>query len=128
MSIDLDIRLRSVERHLRRKHGEPRVLSAGEFMVLLSAFKASPVITMVAALTLVIGAAYTLWMVKRVFYGAVVSDQVAKLQDVSGVDWCVFVLLAVMLLGLGVYPNVLLDVMHSSVGHTLHLALSSKLT
>jgi NADH-quinone oxidoreductase subunit M len=100
----------------------------GEFMVLVSAFKASPVITMIAALTLIIGAAYTLWMVKRVFYGAVASDQVANLRDVSGVDWCVFVLLAAMLLGLGVYPNVLLDVMHSSVGHTLHLALSSKLT
>lgn len=100
----------------------------GEFMVLLSSFKASPIITAVAALTLVIGAAYTLWMVKRVFYGPIQNPAVAELQDVSGFDWWVFVLLAGVLLFLGLYPNAVLDVFHASVGHVLHLALSSKLT
>jgi NADH-quinone oxidoreductase subunit M len=100
----------------------------GEFMVLLSGFNASPLVTMTAALTLIIGAAYTLWMVKRVFYGEIANDQVAQLQDIGGVDLFVFVLLAAVLLVLGLYPNVLLNVMHASVGEVLHLALTSKLS
>ena len=99
----------------------------GEFMVLLSGFKASPVVTMAAALTLIIGAAYTLWMVKRVFYGEVASEQVAQLKDIGGVDLFVFVLLAAVLLVLGIYPNILLNVMHASVDKVFDLALTSKL-
>lgn len=100
----------------------------GEFMVVLSTFKASFWVTLLAASTLVIGAAYTLWMYKRVFFGEVVNEKVAALKDVSGVDKFTFVLLAAAVLWLGIYPQVLLNMFHASVGHLLHLVETTRLT
>lgn len=98
----------------------------GEFMVLLSSFQASPWITFAAASTLILSAAYTLWMVKRVVWGDIANPQVAKLKDIGCADVIVMSLLAVGVIGLGVYPNVLLNVFHSSVGHLMQLALAHK--
>jgi NADH-quinone oxidoreductase subunit M len=81
----------------------------GEFMVILSAFKASFWIAVFACLTLIIGAAYTLWMFKRVFFGPVANINISQLHDVSGPDWWVFVLLALGILVLGIYPQELLN-------------------
>ena len=94
----------------------------GEFMILLSTFKASFWVTFIAASILVIGAAYTLWMYKRVFFGAITHDSVAKLKDISGVNFWIFVLLAIPVLWIGLYPNPMLNMFHASIGNLLQLA------
>lgn len=99
----------------------------GEFMIILSTFKASFWVTLLAASTLFIGAAYTLWMYKRVFFGAVVSEQVAQLNDIDFTEKLVFGLLIFAVLFLGLYPQPLLNLLHASVGHLLNLSLATKL-
>ncbi len=99
----------------------------GEFMILLSAFKASFWVAFFAASTLVIGAAYTLWMYKRVFYGAIHNEKISQLTDVHGWDFWVFCLLGITLIVIGLYPDPLLNVMHASIGHLLTLSLQSRL-
>ncbi len=99
----------------------------GEFMVILSAFKANFWISFAAALTLIIGASYTLWMYKRVFYGEVVSEEVATLKDVSWLEWSVLMMLVLAIFVLGFYPESLLRVMHTSIDHLVQLSLQSKL-
>ncbi len=100
----------------------------GEFMVIISAFKANFWITFFAASTLIIGAVYTLWLYKRVFFGPLVSDKVKGLQDIGGFEVIVFTLLAVPVIYIGVYPEPILDVFHASVGHILYLSHLTKLT
>lgn len=99
----------------------------GEFMVILSTFKASFWVTLLAASTLVIGAAYTLWMYKRVFWGPIVSDKVAALHDVNNLDRLIFVLLAIPIFFIGLYPGPLLNIFHASIEHILQLSTQSKL-
>lgn len=99
----------------------------GEFMVLLSSLRASFWVTLAAASTLVIAAVYTLWMFKRVFYGAINHDQVAKLKDISGIELLVFILLAAAVVVVGLFPNPLLHMMHATTGHLLKLSLQSHL-
>jgi NADH-quinone oxidoreductase subunit M len=99
----------------------------GEFMVILGSIKAGFWVAFWAATTLIIGAAYTLWMYKRVIYGAVANDKVAKLQDLDGFELSAYVLLAIMVIALGVYPKPMLEYVHQSVSHTLTLAEKSKL-
>lgn len=99
----------------------------GEFMIILSTFKSSFWVTFAAASTLVIGAVYTLWMYKRVFFGQVVHDSVAGLKDVSGINIVVFVLLTAAVLLLGLYPEPMLKVFHASINHVLQISLQSHL-
>lgn len=99
----------------------------GEFMIILSTFKANFWVTFLAASTLVIGAAYTLWMVKRVFFGAITNPAVENLQDVSGVNWWVLAFLVAPLIFIGVYPNPLLNVFHQSIHHLLTLSTATKI-
>ena len=99
----------------------------GEFMVILAAFKANFWVAVLVSTTLVLGAAYTLWMVKRVIFGKVANPQVAELKDLNGRELLVLGSLAVVVLLLGLWPAPLVDVMHSSVGHLLEQAVSSKL-
>lgn len=94
----------------------------GEFMILISTFKASFWVTAVAASILVIGAAYTLWMVKRVFFGKITHDGIAKLKDVRGVELWIFILLAIPVIWIGVDPNPMLTLFHASIGNLLQLA------
>ncbi len=97
----------------------------GEFMVIMSAFKADFWIAFVAATTLILGAAYTLWMVKRVIYGEVKNPKVAELQDMSGREFVILGTLAVMVLWLGLWPAPLLEVMDATVEHLVeHIAVS----
>jgi len=97
----------------------------GEFMVILSAFKANFWIAFAAASTLILGAAYTLWMVKRVVYGEVRNPKVAKLTDMNGREFVVLGTLAVMVLWLGLWPAPLLEVMDATVQHLVeHIAVS----
>ncbi|QKT02570.1 NADH-quinone oxidoreductase subunit M [Ectothiorhodospiraceae bacterium 2226] len=99
----------------------------GEFMVILSAFQANFWYAFLAATTLILGAAYTLWMVKRVVYGKVRSAEVAALQDVNGREFLVLAVLAFFVLLLGVWPEPLLAVMQVTVDNLLAHIVESKL-
>jgi NADH-quinone oxidoreductase subunit M len=99
----------------------------GEFMVILAAFKANFWYAFLAATTLILGAAYTLWMVKRVIFGDIANDNVAKLQDVNPREAFILGLLAVFVILIGVWPDPLVDVMHSTVDHLLEQVMISKL-
>jgi NADH-quinone oxidoreductase subunit M len=96
----------------------------GEFMVIMGAMKHNFWIAFAAASTLVFGAAYTLWLYKRVIFGAVANRQVAELTDLNGREFIVLGLLAVAVLAMGVYPLPFTEVMHASVNELLrHVAL-----
>jgi NADH-quinone oxidoreductase subunit M len=97
----------------------------GEFMVILSAFKANFWIAFIAATTLILGAAYTLWMVKRVVYGPVRSQKVAALSDITPREFLFLTILAVMVLGVGLWPAPLLEVMDTTIQHLVaHISVS----
>jgi len=95
----------------------------GEFMVIMGAMQKSFWLAFAAATTLVFGAAYTLWMYKRVIFGAVANEHVAALKDLNPRETLVLGLLAAAVLFMGVYPNPFTEVMHASVGELLrHVA------
>ena len=97
----------------------------GEFMVILAAVDYNFWVAFAAASTMIVGAAYTLWMYKRVVFGAVANHHVAELTDINGREFLVFVLFAIGALGMGLYPQPFTEVMHSSVNELLrHVALS----
>jgi NADH-quinone oxidoreductase subunit M len=96
----------------------------GEFMVIMGAMKASFWIAFAASTTLVFGAAYTLWMYKRVVFGAVANEHVAALKDLNGREFFVLSALAAAVLFMGIYPLPFTEVMHASVNDLLrHVAL-----
>ena len=99
----------------------------GEFMVILASFKANFWYAFLAATTLVLGAAYTLWMVKRVVFGEVNNDGVATLQDVDAREFLVLGVLTLCVLLIGVWPAPLVDVLHASVDNLLRHIVVSKL-
>ncbi|MDE0281677.1 MAG: NADH-quinone oxidoreductase subunit M [Gammaproteobacteria bacterium] len=99
----------------------------GEFLVIMGSFKVNPWYAVIAALTLVFGAAYTLWMVKRVVYGKVNSEAVAALEDVNAREIVFLALLTGLVLWVGVWPNPILDVMHATVDNLLQHVSVSKL-
>jgi NADH-quinone oxidoreductase subunit M len=97
----------------------------GEFMVIMASFKANFWYALLAATTLILGAAYTLWMIKRVIYGPVSNEKVEDLEDMSGREFFMMLLLAVAVLAMGVYPDPILEVMHASVDNLVaHIAIS----
>ncbi len=87
----------------------------GEFMVIIASFKANFWYAFLAATTLILGAAYTLWMIKRVLYGEVANENVAALKDVSPREFLVLAILAVSVLIVGLWPAPLLDMMNTSI-------------
>jgi len=99
----------------------------GEFLVILGAFQAGFWIAFLAATTLIFGAAYTLWMYKRVIFGAVQNPAVDKLEDVNPREVTFLALLAVAVLVMGVWPAPFLDVMHTSVDELLRQVAATKL-
>jgi NADH-quinone oxidoreductase subunit M len=99
----------------------------GEFMVILASFKANFWFAFLAATTLILGAAYSLWMVKRVVFGDIANDNVRQLEDVNGREFVILASLAVMVLFFGLYPAPLIDVMHASVDNLLAHVTVSKL-
>jgi NADH-quinone oxidoreductase subunit M len=94
----------------------------GEWLVILGAMKANFWYAALAATTLIFGAAYTLWMYKRVVFGAVTNAQVEGLMDINRREVFVLGVLAVFVLGIGLYPAPLADVLHQSVNEILRLA------
>ena len=97
----------------------------GEWMVILASVKANFWIGFAAASALIFGAAYTLWMFKRVYLGPVVNPQVKALTDINSREFLMLALLAVAVLYMGIYPKPFTDVMDTSVAELLkHVALS----
>ena len=97
----------------------------GEWMVILGAVKANFWLGFGAATALIFGAAYTLWMYKRVYLGPVVNDDVRELKDINAREFLMLGLLAVAVLWMGVYPKPFTDIMNASVADLLkHVALS----
>ena len=99
----------------------------GEFMVVMGAIKVNFWYAFLAGTTLIFGAAYTLWMVKRVLYGEVANENVAALRDVGPRELVFLVLLAVCVLALGLYPKPLADVMNPTIQQLLAHIAESKL-
>ncbi|MBP9914647.1 MAG: NADH-quinone oxidoreductase subunit M [Thiobacillaceae bacterium] len=99
----------------------------GEFMVVLGAVQVNFWWAFLAATTLIFGAAYTLWMVKRVVFGPVANAHVAEMQDINSREFVVLGLLALCVLGMGVYPLPFTEVMHASVNNLLEHVAHSKL-
>ncbi len=94
----------------------------GEFLVILASFKASFWFALLAATILVLGAAYNLWLVKRVIFGPVANEKVAHMQDLNPREFLVLGVLAVAVILLGVWPAPLLNMMEASVQHLLQQA------
>ena len=96
----------------------------GEFMVILGAMKVNFWYAFGAAITLILGAAYTLWMVKRVIFGDIANDHVRELTDINSREMLVLGVLAVAVMVMGLYPKPFTDVMHVSVDALLkHVAV-----
>ncbi len=99
----------------------------GEFLVILGSFQANGWYAFAAATTLIFGAAYTLWMYKRVIFGPVANEHVATLNDIGAREAAFLAALAVAVLVMGLWPQPFLDTMHTSVEHLLKQAMTSKL-
>ncbi|MFN9807818.1 MAG: NADH-quinone oxidoreductase subunit M [Betaproteobacteria bacterium] len=99
----------------------------GEFYVILGAVKYNFWIGMLAASALILGAAYSLWMYKRVIFGDIANDHVRELTDINGREFLMLAVLAVAVLWMGVYPKPFTDLMHASVVELLHHVAQSKL-
>src|SRR5262245_1560409 len=99
----------------------------GEFLVIVASFKANIWYSVLAGTTLVLGASYTLWLVKRVIFGPVANEGVASLQDLNAREFIVLGVLAIAVLLLGVWPAPLLDSMHGTVQHLVEQITTSKL-
>ena len=95
-------------------------------MVIMGTIKVSFWYAVLAASTLIFGAAYTLWMIKRVVFGAIGNPQVATLSDLSAREFLVLSMLAVAVLAMGIYPQPFTEVMHVSVNNLLSHVAQSK--
>ncbi len=97
----------------------------GEFLVIMGAVKFNFWIGFLAATTLIFGAAYTLWMYKRVIFGDIANEQVAALSDINSREFAILAVLAIAVLWMGVYPLPFVEIMHASVNDLLkHVAMS----
>jgi len=99
----------------------------GEFMVILASFEANFWYAFLAATTLILGAAYTLWMVKRVLYGEVVNTNVGELTDINNREFLVLMVLAISVLIVGIWPAPLVEMMSVSIENLLLQISNSKL-
>jgi NADH-quinone oxidoreductase subunit M len=97
----------------------------GEFMIILAAVKFNFWVAFLAATSLILGAAYSLWMYKRVIFGAIANKHVEELTDINGREFAILAVLAVCTLWMGLYPQPFTEVMHASVNDLLrHVAVS----
>jgi NADH-quinone oxidoreductase subunit M len=98
----------------------------GEFMVILGSMKENFWIAFIAATTLILGASYSLWLIKRVFYGDVGNAAVAKLSDINSREFLILGVLASLIILVGVYPKIISDITNSSVLQFIELVSFSK--
>jgi NADH-quinone oxidoreductase subunit M len=99
----------------------------GEFMVILGAVKYNFWVAFAAASSMVMGAAYTLWMYKRVIFGDVANEHVAELSDINPREFAILGVLAACTLWMGLYPQPFTEVMHASVNELLRHVAASKI-
>jgi len=99
----------------------------GEFMVIVASFQKHPYLALTAASTLIIGAAYTLWLVKRVMYGEVANAHVAEMKDLNGREILVLGVFAIGVLAIGLWPKPLTDLMEPSIAQLAMQLANSKL-
>ncbi len=99
----------------------------GEFMVILGAIQINFWYAFLASTTLILGAAYTLWMVKRVFFGEIANSHVAELVDLNKRELLILSTLAILVIGFGVYPKPMTDMTHATVTQFLHHMSVSKI-
>jgi NADH-quinone oxidoreductase subunit M len=99
----------------------------GEFLVVLASYKANIWYAILAATTLILGAAYTLWLIKRVIFGAVGNDHVAHMQDLNGREFLVLGVLAAAVLLLGLWPAPLTGAMETTLKHLVEQVVISKI-
>lgn len=99
----------------------------GEFMVIMASIKTNFWYAFLAATTLIFGASYTLWMYKRVIFGAVASPAVQQLNDISKREFAILAILAIAVLWMGLYPYPVTEVMHATIDHLLVHVSNSKL-
>ncbi|MBV8802789.1 MAG: hypothetical protein JO131_07515 [Gammaproteobacteria bacterium] len=85
----------------------------------MSAYQAHFWVAFIAALTLILSSAYTLWMVKRVFFGPVLNEHIAALPDLTWLEKTNYILLALGVFFVGLYPTPILNVLHATIGHLL---------
>lgn len=100
----------------------------GEFMVIIASFDASAIYAALAAVTLIVGAAYSLWLVKRVIFGEVLNDTVATLQDVNLREFSVLLTLAILVIVMGVWPAPLVEYLQPSLQKILDSAMIAKVS
>ena len=99
----------------------------GEFLVILASFRANFWYAFLAATTLILGAAYTLWLVKRVVFGPIGNEHVAALEDLNRREFLVLGVLAVAVLALGLWPAPLLDVMRPTIEQLVQQMMVTKI-
>ncbi len=99
----------------------------GEFLVILSSFKLNFWIAFTAGLTLILGAAYTLWMYKRVIFGEAIKEEISDLKDIDARESLILFLLAVVVLLFGIWPAPLFDLMHVSIQQLVEQITQSKI-
>jgi NADH-quinone oxidoreductase subunit M len=99
----------------------------GEYLVIIAAFKASFWYSFLAAVTLVLSAVYSLWLIKRVIYGPVGNDRVAALKDLNGREFLILATLAVAVLVVGIWPEPLLKMMQPTIHHLVDQAIATKI-
>jgi len=99
----------------------------GEWTVILGAVRANFWLGLLAALALILGAAYTLWMYKRVYFGPIANSHVRALKDINARESLMLIILAVAVLWMGLYPKPMTDAMNASVTHLLQQASATKL-
>jgi NADH-quinone oxidoreductase subunit M len=99
----------------------------GEFFVIVASYQASFWYAFLAATTLILGAAYTLWMVKRVIFGDIVNDNVKTLTDMNGREGTLLIILALSVLALGLYPGPLVEMMTPTIENLISHITQSKL-
>lgn len=99
----------------------------GEFMVIMGAVKANFWVGALAALTLIYGASYTLWMYKRVIFGEAVHPAVKEMKDINCREFAILAILAVAVLGMGLYPNAFIEVVHQAANDLIAHVAQSKI-
>lgn len=99
----------------------------GEFMVIMGAVKVNFWVGALAAMTLIYGASYTLWMYKRVIFGAIRNPYVAEMKDINCREFAILAVLAVAVLGMGLYPNAFIEVVHQAANDLIAHVAQSKI-
>ncbi len=91
----------------------------GEFLVMLGVFQANPYVAALIATGVILGAGYALWLYRRICFGEIKNAEVKELLDLSPREWLVFVPLVVLVILLGIYPEILLGELRASIEHLL---------